>query len=72
MAARNWTPEQRQQQREAIQRWKPWNRSTGPQSAEGKAAASRNAFTGGKLVKLREMIKAVNQALRKQRDNLAK
>jgi hypothetical protein len=63
---------QRQQQREAIQRWKPWNRSTAPQSREGKASASRNAFTDGKLVKLREMIKVINQALRQQRDNLAK
>ena len=44
----------------------------GPQSAQGKAAASRNAFTGGELVKLREMIKAVNQLLRQQRDNLGR
>lgn len=26
---RNWTPEQRQHQRELIQRWKPWEKSTG-------------------------------------------
>ena len=47
MAARTWTPEQRQKQREAIQRWQPWRQSTGPQSVEGKATAARNAYAGG-------------------------
>jgi hypothetical protein len=68
MAARTWTPEQRQRQREAIQRWKPWSKSTGPRSPSGKAAASRNAWTGGHLVKLRQLIKELNQALRSQRE----
>jgi hypothetical protein len=68
MAARTWTPEQRQRQREAIQRWKPWSKSTGPRSPEGKAAAARNAWTGGHLVKLRQVIKELNQALRAQRE----
>jgi hypothetical protein len=68
MAARKWTPEQRQRQREAIRRWNPWNQSTGPQSAKGKAAASRNAWTGGHAVKLRQIIKELNQALKGQRD----
>ena len=71
MAARKWTPEQRQHQREAIQRWQPWNQSTGPQSAEGKAAAARNAWTGGHAVKLRQLMKELNQAIREQRDWLA-
>jgi hypothetical protein len=68
MAARTWTPEQRQQQREAIQRWKPWSKSTGTKSPEGKAVVSRNAWTGGHLVKLRQVIKELNQALRSQRE----
>ena len=68
MAARTWTPEQRQRQREAIQRWKPWSKSTGPRSPKGKAAVSRNAWTGGHLVKLRQAIKQLNQALRAQRE----
>jgi hypothetical protein len=68
MAARTWTPEQRQRQREAIQRWKPWSKSTGPRSPKGKAAASRNAWTGGHLVKLRQVIKELNQALRAQKE----
>ena len=66
MAARTWTPEQRQRQAEAIRRWKPWAQSTGPKSPEGKARVSHNAFTGGELVKLREAIKALHQSFREQ------
>ena len=54
MAARNWTPEQRQQQAERIRAWSPWERSTGPRTAEGKARASRNAWKGGTREVLRE------------------
>lgn len=66
MAARIWTLEQRQRQREAIKRWQPWKKSTGPQSAEGKAKIARNAWTGGDWRKLRELVKELNQALREQ------
>ncbi len=65
-----WTPERRQRQREAIQRWKPWNRSTGPKSPEGKARVARNAWTGGYAVMLRQLGKELNQALRAQRGRL--
>lgn len=41
-----WTPERRAKQAEAIRRWKPWNKSTGPRSPEGKARSSRNADRG--------------------------
>ena len=67
MAARTWTPEQRQRQRESIQRWQPWSQSTGPRSPEGKAVAARNAFTGGELALMRELAKDVNEVLRQQR-----
>jgi hypothetical protein len=43
MAARNWTQEQRTKQAEAIGAWKPWQRSTGARTAEGKAKISRNS-----------------------------
>jgi hypothetical protein len=68
MAARIWTLAQRQRQAEAIRRWKPWTHSTGPKSLEGKAQVAHNAFTGGTLVKIRQSIKALNQALRDQRN----
>ena len=41
---RNWTPEQRQRQRELIQRWKPWEKSTGAKTPEGKKRSSQNAY----------------------------
>ena len=68
MAARIWTPEQRQLQAEAIRRWKPWTRSTGPRTAQGKAKVSSHAYTGSEWANLREAIKALNQALRQQKD----
>ena len=68
MAARTWTPEQRQKQREAIKRWKPWKQSSGPKSPEGKATVAGNAWTGGEWQKLRQAIKALNGAMRKQRE----
>ena len=66
-----WTQERRKRQSEAIQQWKPWNHSTGPKSLKGKAAVAGNAWTGGDWQKLREAIKALNGAMRKQRDWLA-
>ncbi|GAC1357354.1 MAG: hypothetical protein NVSMB34_11940 [Variovorax sp.] len=68
--AKGWSPERRQRQREAIQRWKPWSKSTGPKSAEGKAAVARNAYMGGPELRLRELMKMAHAALRRQRDFL--
>lgn len=70
MAARKWTVEQRQRQREMIQRWKPWEQSTGPKSADGKRVTSQNAWTGGHLIKLRAFIKQLNAALREQKQGV--
>jgi DNA-binding LytR/AlgR family response regulator len=50
-----WTPERRWRQREAIQRWRPRERSTGPRTAEGKARASRNGWKGGTRPMLRQL-----------------
>lgn len=44
---RRWTPEQRAEQAAKISRWKPWERSTGPTTKDGKAAASQNAVKHG-------------------------
>jgi hypothetical protein len=47
MAARHWTDEQRAAQSQAIHEWKPWEKSTGAITEQGKAIVSRNAYRGG-------------------------
>lgn len=37
-----WSPERRARQAEAIRRWKPWLKSTGPTSRRGKLASAAN------------------------------
>jgi len=70
MAARQWTDEQRQRQREAIQRWKPWRQSTGPRTAEGKAKASRNGDKGGLWAEVLDLRKMANALMKEQRELL--
>ena len=68
--AQGWTPERRKRQSEAIRRWKPWNQSTGPKSAEGKAAVAGNAWTGGHWLMLRQAVSEMNQVMRRQRKGI--
>lgn len=42
-----WTEARRREQAARIQRTKPWLKSTGPRTSDGKAVSSRNAFKGG-------------------------
>ena len=60
-----WTPERRAKQAEAIRRWKPWERSTGPKTEEGKAASSRNADKG--RTSARDLLRKLGQILAEQR-----
>jgi len=46
MRRSGWTPERRAKQAEAVRLWKPWEKSTGPRTEEGKAKSSRNADKG--------------------------
>ena len=62
-----WTSERRQRQAEQIRRWKPWEQSTGPRTAEGKARVSRNAWQGGHRAQLRELSKTLNAELAEMR-----
>lgn len=68
--ANGWTPERRARQAELIRSWKPWERSTGPRTAEGKARTSRNGFKGGQWAELRVLCKALNDLMREQHDEL--
>ena len=40
---KSWTPERRRKQRERIMQNKPWLKSTGPTTEDGKKASSQNA-----------------------------
>jgi hypothetical protein len=40
--ANGWTPERKARQAAMIRAWKPWERSTGPVTQEGKAESSKN------------------------------
>lgn len=51
-----------------IKRWKPWERSTGPRTAEGKARAAHNAYKGGHRPKFRALMKQVCEVLNDQRE----
>jgi hypothetical protein len=51
---RQWTPEQRAVHAQKIHHWKPWQKSTGPKTIEGKSIVSRNSFKGSQRIQLRE------------------
>jgi hypothetical protein len=57
------TPEHRRLRAELIQRWRPWERSTGPRTPAGKTIASRNGDRGG----MRPLLRAIARVLRETR-----
>lgn len=60
--ANGWTPERRARQAELIRKWRPWEKSTGPKSAAGKARVRKNAFKGGSGELLRALPKLLRSA----------
>ena len=42
-----WTPARRAAQARLIRQWRPWSRSTGPKSPEGRTRSSLNAVKHG-------------------------
>ena len=45
--ASGWTPERRKKQSELIKTWKPWEKSTGAKTTEGKNKSKMNALKHG-------------------------
>ena len=64
--ANGWTPERKARQAQLIHNWRPWERSTGPKTAEGKARVSKNAYKGGR----RDALRVLGRLLRVQKDGL--
>jgi len=60
------TPEHRAMRAELIRRWKPWEKSTGPKSDEGKARSATRGYKGATRAVLREL----GHALREQAEAL--
>lgn len=51
-----WTDEARAKQAERIKEWKPWLKSTGPRTEEGKFVSSMNALkTGAHSADMRDL-----------------
>lgn len=65
--ANGWTEERKQRQRERIQTWRPWEKSTGPRSPEGKRAVGQNAFKGGLWLKLRRLNVTTSQLIKQMK-----
>lgn len=65
-----WTEERRARAREVAQRVKPWLKSTGPKTPEGKAVVARNAYRGG-VRPLRRAVRRACKADMKALDYLA-
>jgi hypothetical protein len=70
---RHWTPEERARQAELIRTWRPWEKSTGPQSEAGKMRSSQNALVHGACTnEVREQVRKMSELtelLRELRNN---
>ena len=55
------TPEHCALRAELIRRWKPWEKSTGPKTPEGKRKAAMRGFKGGERALIRRAARALRQ-----------
>lgn len=56
-----WTDERRARQSELIRTWRPWEKSTGPRSTDGKARVARNAWKGGMRAETRRFARLLRE-----------
>lgn len=61
--SKRWTPEHCDAQRQAVQRWRPWESSTGPITPEGLDRTNQNATKHGttnrQAIELRNAVDAL-------------
>ena len=57
------TAEHRQIRPKMIHHWKPWLKSTGAKTEEGKVVSSMNAYKGGVRQKQRELNRQLNEQM---------
>lgn len=67
--AKGWAPERRARQAELIRRWRPWEKSTGPKTPEGKARSAMRGYKGGEWKLLRELARALRELQRARNDS---
>ena len=65
--ANGWTPERKAKHAEAIRRWKPWEKSTGPKTPEGKEVSKMNGWKGGQRNLDRKLSKLLSDQRRQLR-----
>ncbi len=59
MSKNGWTQERRLKQSEAIKNWKPWEKSTGAKTIDGKEKSKMNAYKHGERTSLIKEIRAL-------------
>ena len=57
------TAEHRQIRSQMIHQWKPWLKSTGAKTEEGKRKSAMNAYKGGLRPKQRELSRQLNEQM---------
>lgn len=65
-----WTQEARQRERDRINQTKPWLKSTGAKTPEGKKISSQNAYKGGLTAQLKALNMQVKSLLKEQNEAL--
>lgn len=58
-----WTPERRARQAQIIRQNRPWEKSTGPRTKEGKVISSRNAYAGDALHEAKAKLDSTRAAM---------